>query len=125
MSSELERECERSPKVTADFQYGAASKSRDDMPNNWKVTLHYQGRSMTADFYGGSMVENPSTADVLYSLLVDTSAGDQSFSDFCGDFGYDEDSRSAEATWKACKATAPRLHRLLGADFGRFSYLEH
>ena len=123
--SELERETERTPRVTMTGQYGAAPEYREDMPNNWRVELRYRGRRLTTDFYGGSAVENITAADVLSSLILDANAGDQSFEDFCGDFGYDEDSRTAERTWRACAAMVPRLRRFLGDDYDRFASCEH
>jgi hypothetical protein len=49
-------------------------------------------------------------------LVSDAAAGAETFEDFCGDFGYDTDSRSAERTWKACRQMADQLRRLFGAD---------
>lgn len=122
--SELQRLCDRKG-LKADFQYGAATKPHADMPNNWRVTLTYQGRQLTTDFYGGSMVTNPEAADVVSSLILDGTCGDQSFKDFCADFGYDVDSRKAEQTWKACAAMTPKIKRLLGNDFETFANAEH
>ena len=45
----------------------------------------------------------PCAADVLYSLLSDASAADQSFGDWCSDFGYDADSIKALNTYQACE----------------------
>ncbi len=45
----------------------------------------------------------PDELDVLHSLLLDASCSDQSFEDWCGEFGYDTDSRKAETTWKECR----------------------
>lgn len=125
MPSELEREIERFPKVTMETRYGEASKYRDDMENNWRVVLHFDGRELTTDYYGGSAVTEITAADVLNSLMTDAEAGNQSFENFCSDFGYDEDSRQAYATWKACKAIGPKVRRLLGTSYGRFYGREH
>jgi hypothetical protein len=56
----------------------------------------------------------PEVGDVLNSLSLDASALDQSFDDWCGDFGYDTDSRKAERTYTACRDLAYKLQRLLG-----------
>lgn len=53
----------------------------------------------------------PSLDDVLYSLLIDAEAHDQSFEDWCSNFGYDTDSRKALATYMACQETATKLRR--------------
>ncbi len=61
---------------------------------------------------------------MLDCLLSDSQAGEQDFEEFCAEFGYDTDSRKAERTWKACRAQAPKVKRLLGEDFERFLYAD-
>ncbi len=39
----------------------------------------------------------------FYCFMSDSASGDNSFEDFCSEFGYDTDSRKAEKIWKACK----------------------
>lgn len=92
--------------------------------NAWRVRLSYQGRNLTVDFFTGPLAGEPDAEGVLDCLLSDVSAGEQSFEDFCSEFGYDEDSRKAERTWKACGALAPKVRRLLGEDFDTFCYAE-
>lgn len=58
----------------------------------------------------------PHAADVLYSLLLDASADNQSFADWCADFGYDEDSRKALATYLACQENARMLRRIFNRE---------
>lgn len=91
----------------------------------WKVTLSYKGRRLTVPFYTGSACGEPEAADVVSCLISDGRAGEESFSEFCAEFGYDEDSRKAEKTWKACKLIAPRIRRLLGNDYDQFDRAEH
>lgn len=45
---------------------------------------------------------SPKLADVMYSLLSDSSAMDETFADWCGNFGYDDDSIKALETYQAC-----------------------
>lgn len=54
----------------------------------------------------------PTAASVLNSLLLDGAAVDQSFPDWCGDFGYDEDSITALGTYRACCKTGRLLRSL-------------
>lgn len=54
----------------------------------------------------------PTAADVLYSLLSDSEDLGQSFESWCGDFGYDSDSRKAEATYLACQRNGDKLATL-------------
>lgn len=60
----------------------------------------------------------PTLPDVMYSLLFDGSAffDGESFDSWCSNFGYDTDSRKAEATWKACVETGMALRRSLSAE---------
>ena len=107
-------------------RYGEARQKRPEMANNWRVTLSYQGRRLTVDFYGGAAItETDVTAPlVIYSLCVDARAGEESFEDFCSDFGFDVDSRKAEQTWKLCRSLTPKVRRLLGKDFSLFANAE-
>lgn len=54
----------------------------------------------------------PHAADVLHSLILDSSACDQSFNDWCGDFGYDTDSRKALDTYLACQESGTKLRKV-------------
>lgn len=51
----------------------------------------------------------PTQASVLYSLLSDADCGDNTFSDFCSEFGYDEDSRKALEIYLACQENSKQL----------------
>ena len=62
---------------------------------------------------GSAHTESPTLADVLTSLRSDATAP-ASFADFCSECGYDQDSRKAEKTWKACRSIAVRMRKLLG-----------
>jgi len=41
--------------------------------------------------------------DILYSLILDSQAGAESFDDFCDNFGYNNDSIKANDIYKACQ----------------------
>ena len=89
--------------------------------NGYRCTLRYQGRRYAFDFWQGAGISGDPTAETcLDCLLSDAQAGAQTFDEFCSEFGYDPDSRKAEATWKACRRTAAGMRRLLGADFETF-----
>ena len=92
----------------------------------WTVRLKHQGRSLTTSFFQGSAHKTaPSAADVLSCLASDARSGEQSFEDFCGDFGYDADSRKAHETWKTCARMTKQLHKLLGDAFEEVADAEH
>lgn len=48
----------------------------------------------------------------FYCLMSDAQAGANNFRDFCGDFGYNEDSRNAFKAFKACQKQALRVYEL-------------
>lgn len=58
---------------------------------------------------------NPDLAELVHCLLLDSSASDQSFSDWCGNYGYDTDSRKALDTYLACQKAGHDL-RSIGAN---------
>ena len=127
MRSELERLCEKKH-VRCEAQYGGV-----EVPEGWtpgthpyKVTLRKGNRRLTVPFFMGPANEKePTAADVLHCLVSDARMGEMDFHEFCGEFGYDEDSRKAEATHKQCVALAPRIRKFLGEDFEEFERAEH
>jgi len=56
-------------------------------------------------------VEPPKLDDVLYCLVSDAEAENMGFADWCDNFGYDTDSRSALATYLECQETASKLRK--------------
>ena len=54
----------------------------------------------------------PTLPGVLSSLLMESDAHGQTFEDWCGEFGYDTDSRSAEETFRACELIGRQLHKV-------------
>jgi hypothetical protein len=66
---------------------------------------------------GSGLRREPSLSDVLDCLASDASGIEQcagQFEDWCGEYGYDTDSRKAERTFKICELQATNLKRLLG-----------
>lgn len=59
----------------------------------------------------------PTAADVVSSLLIDSSACDMSHSDRCAELGYDTDSRSGLETYLACQDSGRNLRAFLGKDY--------
>lgn len=121
-------------KIKISSEYGAVPWSRvqaaDDgdktrwhqTAHNYRVTLTYQRRRLTVDWYQGQLItRDPDAGSVIGALLMDAQAGEMEFSEFASDLGYDEDSRKAERIWKATRALAPKLRRLLGDDFDTFN----
>jgi hypothetical protein len=71
----------------------------------------------------GHAGRHPSLPDVLSSVVDDAVSADQTFDDWCADYGYDTDSRRAHATWEACGRIRRKLIRLVGDDaFNSLAY---
>jgi hypothetical protein len=89
--------------------------------DHWQVTLHFKGRQMTTLFSKGKGHEGrePGLNEVLYSLQSDANVP-LDFEEFCGDFGYDTDSRKAERTHQACIKMSEKLQKLLQASYDDF-----
>jgi hypothetical protein len=73
--------------------------------------------SMTIYFsMGPAHTREPEVAEVLECLALDASGFENArgFADWCGDYGYDTDSRRAERTHRAVARQAAELRRFLG-----------
>jgi len=58
----------------------------------------------------------PGPAGVLYALVPDASGAQETFSEWCDNFGADKDSISALKTYHACQETADKLRRVFNAE---------
>lgn len=54
----------------------------------------------------------PTAADVLYSLILDSSAIEESFANWCDEYGYDSDSIKHLTTYQACCENAKKLRQV-------------
>lgn len=119
MKTDLEKLCEKLKIECATTR--SATPPPKGFPvgsNSYLATLRYGKRKMSVPFFTGPLLLNtPSAADVLYCLCIDTRAGEQSFEEFCSDFGYDSDSLLARRAWRECVKLAPSVRRFLGSDF--------
>lgn len=111
-------------RITATVVYGNKEADDGDLDewkrsaNPWTVTLHYQGRRMTVPFWTGSgWTREPTASDVLECLLSDASSADESFDEWCANYGESTDSRKAERNYKQVQAQTAKLRRLLGEDY--------
>ena len=127
-------ETKRLADFTKEFRLAsvAGAKLPRDKQDEWqqkatgyRCKLVRNGKAYSFDYWMGSAhTEPPTVEDVLDNLASDASAGEQTFYDFCSEFGYDHDSRKAEATWKACCRTAKAIRRLLGDEYEAFIYAD-
>ena len=94
--------------------------------DHWRVTLRYGKSRMSLNFSMGFGLNGrePDVAGVLECLLSDSTACDQDFHEFCREFGYEEDSRTAERIYKACVRSGERLRAFLGQKYEEALYAE-
>lgn len=90
----------------------------------WKVTLTMGYRTLTTPYkmgtgHGG---DAPDRETVLDSLCSDAAGADQTFEDWASDYGYDTDSRKAEAVYRAVVAQTKKLRAFLGDKFDAYVY---
>lgn len=95
---------------------------------NWAAS-HYRCKLTRADgdqrraltvFYsmGAAHTREPKAAEVLDCLASDASGYEQArtFEEWCGEYGYDTDSRKAERTYTVIGKQARKLRKFLGAN---------
>lgn len=94
---------------------------------HWNVTLVRGNHRLKTQFTQGSAhTEPPTIEEMLDCLVSDALSVDENperppnyafkarpFEDWCGDFGYDPDSRKAEKVYSACVDVAKKLRSLL------------
>jgi len=101
--------------------------SNPSMPNSndmdhWRVKLinHSRRTRMTLTFSKGlgHYGKPPETKEVLDCLAMDASGIENApdFEDWCGEYGYDTDSRTAERTYNATVKQTAKLRNFLGDD---------
>lgn len=58
----------------------------------------------------------PDAADVLHSLVLDASVVNQSFNEWCSEYGYDSDSIRALNTYQSCCGIAEKLRAVFSGE---------
>ena len=114
--------------ITARVTYGTKAAPPTDwgIMDPWTVTLEFAGHKMTVPFYMGKGHGHkpPALEDVLDCLLSDAAGYEQArdFEDWAAEYGYDSDSRKAEATWRAVAEQTRRLRQFLGLRYDAYVY---
>jgi hypothetical protein len=88
--------------IATDYMQGIGHVPKDPRArfNPYSVAQdNYERECAESGRYAGGKLPAPKLADVLYSLLLDGEAADETFEDWCANYGYDSDSRKAEATF--------------------------
>ena len=88
--------------------------------NDYKITLAYNGNKITVNYHMGlaHAIGDINLLDLLETLLNDASSGSANwdFEEFCGNFGYDYDSRNAFKIYNECNKIAVKLEKLFTLD---------
>ena len=88
--------------------------------NNHKITILHNGQKIFFDFWGSIQKPIITTDEenifALYCFLTDSEAASKSFSDFCSEFGYDEDSRRAEKIYKSCEKSLEKFEIIFNCN---------
>lgn len=105
------------PKAAAEtFDYRTGTGLRVDTPESRmaKVCLKNVSRNSIAwlDACKRMKPKTPDAADVLSSLVLDASACNESFADWCGNYGFDSDSRKAFKIYEACQENGYKLRKI-------------
>lgn len=80
--------------------------------------MHIKGAAFDykRDTWAATKPKAPKVADVLHSLIMDASAADENFHDWCANYGYSDDSIKAMNTYKACLEIAVTLRKHFSPD---------
>ena len=115
-------------KISAEVQTASSNPLMEDGGrdmDHYAVTLKHGRKRMSVTFsMGRGLRREPNADDVLDCLASDAATSTQSFEYWCGDLGYDVDSRKAERTFKAVRKQSERLCALLG-DVAFYALLYH
>ena len=101
----------RSVLKTQDKYFDDDKESR----NIYRVYVTYNGKTISFKF--GDSIHNTNMGielddeSVLNTICSDYYCPDD-FSEFCSEYGYDQDSRKAEKTFKNCQIQSAKLHKL-------------
>lgn len=82
-----------------------------DSRDIYKVRIRRKGKQMTFTFGANLNGDKPTAYDILACL---TKYDPGTLEDFCSDYGYDEDSRKAESTYKAVCKEWRNVERVFG-----------
>ena len=109
------------------FEYSTGLGLRGDVTANTKKRAAFDFPGLTEKDKAGQTLRGrqylqrvqelrepqiPPVAGLLYSLILDGSASELSFAEWCGDYGYDSDSRKAFATYMACQENSDKLQKV-------------
>lgn len=105
--------------VDGDYQF-PVDESRFNHHYRFEIRLYYNGKRCYfryATSYndwrnGKETLDESDYMNALNCALSDSYAAQETFKDFCSEFGYSDDSIRALKIYKDCKRTAVRLNKL-------------
>jgi len=93
-----------------------------DMPagsTHWRCVLRRGNKRLTTPFSMGPAHRSEPTVQNVLGCLASDAAGienNSNFEDWCGEYGYDTDSRKGERVFRAVKAEQRKLRQFLGDE---------
>lgn len=66
--------------------------------------------------HGKKVPNRPKIKDIMYSLLLDASATNDNFNDWCSNYGYSTDSIAALNMYKSCLDTSENLRKVFSRE---------
>jgi hypothetical protein len=85
--------------------------------DHYRITFHGEGRSYTFSFWNSKKASEDGDAPTAYDVLACMSKNDPgTFEDFCGEYGYDTDSRKNERTYKSVLREWREVERFFSTD---------
>lgn len=105
-------------KTSVDFDYKTGvghRKSKNPMPAD---IARLSSRTLARVDWGKRNVlpVKPPAAGVLHSLILDGSAAHMSFADWCGEYGYDTDSRKALSLYEQCQQNGDKMKKVFSSE---------
>jgi hypothetical protein len=111
---------------TKQFDYLATIETALRPPKTMQLEYHtgagwvrtkYKRMSYDKSVHNMDDIIRPTLADVLHCLILDSSALNEDFENWCSELGYDTDSRKALATYELCRTQGKKVRALLGDKF--------
>lgn len=108
----------RAWKKLARFHDAPGAVNRAQPPSHWlsKYPPHERNGNVRAWILRNSEAPPPTLAEIIECLDSDAGVLGTTFEDWCADFGYDPDSRKAEASYRACDEQAKRMLAVLSRE---------
>jgi hypothetical protein len=108
--------------IKASYKGTKKAEWSSDNFNNHMITVTNTETGEKARFEFWASIANPELNkeyDILnafYCFVSDAVSGSESFENFCSEFGYDTDSRTAEKIYKKCQKQLEKLNKIYDGD---------